>query len=112
MNRRGFLKSALMAAAAFSILPSATTYKRVWKQIDDSPLIVPNPEWFTAEYEYSFLINAGGLLNTCNDFGPHNCFTLGDEYRKVTSNLWSVRYKMKDGVLQPVMPFIHASSTA
>lgn len=30
MNRRSFLESILKGAAAFSILPAATTYKRTW----------------------------------------------------------------------------------
>jgi hypothetical protein len=45
MNRRNFLQSLL----AFSILPSAKTYKRIWKQTE-SGLVIPT--YAPAGYEY------------------------------------------------------------
>jgi hypothetical protein len=49
MNRRGFLKSALLAGVGFSILPGAKLYTRKWK---------PNPEFNfdCAYYHEGFVI--------------------------------------------------------
>lgn len=55
MNRRRFFTNLIGAAAAFSILPAATTYARKWKFTAEK-VWVPNPEWVTAEYEVSYII--------------------------------------------------------
>lgn len=39
LNRRSFLSSLLKGAVSATILPSAITYNRVWKQVDS--LIIP-----------------------------------------------------------------------
>lgn len=39
MNRRGFLESLLQAGIAFSILPPALTYQRVWRA-ERQPLVL------------------------------------------------------------------------
>lgn len=51
-SRRSFFKQLAVSAAAFSILPAAETYSRIWKP----KAIVPvryeiNPDWVNAEYE-------------------------------------------------------------
>lgn len=56
MTRRNFLKSVATVAAAFSILPNATTYARNWVP-RTSGVLVPNPAYVTAEYELSFIIS-------------------------------------------------------
>lgn len=48
MNRRGFLSSILRASAAFSILPSATTYVRKW--IASGNILVPSDEIVLSEF--------------------------------------------------------------
>ena len=62
MNRRRFLKNLIGAtaatAAAFSILPAATTYARKWVKTSTAQIWVPNPEWVTAEYEVMWMGNA------------------------------------------------------
>jgi len=55
MNRRSFLKSLGAAAAAFSILPAASTYARAaWRPLRSSGIWVINPEWKDAPYEWGF----------------------------------------------------------
>jgi hypothetical protein len=54
MNRRSFFGKLAGAVAAFTILPSATTYERIWKPKLIEPVWVVNPEWVTATYELSF----------------------------------------------------------
>lgn len=56
MNRRNFLGKLLVGAAAFAILPSATTYARSWKPLG-SGILVPNPEWVNAPFEIRFMWN-------------------------------------------------------
>jgi hypothetical protein len=46
MNRRAFFRKLVLGTAAFSILPPATTYSRIWKATRQV-----NPMWVTAEYE-------------------------------------------------------------
>lgn len=60
MNRRTFFKSLAIAAAGFSILPSATSYDRKWAKAN-SDLWVPNPEYFNAPYEIAFISYEGSL---------------------------------------------------
>lgn len=57
-SRRSFFKQLAVSAAAFSILPAAETYSRIWKP----KAIVPvryeiNPDWVNATYEVSFFWN-------------------------------------------------------
>lgn len=54
MNRRNFLGKLAGAVAAFTVLPSATTYERIWKPKLIEPVWIPNPEWTTATYELRF----------------------------------------------------------
>lgn len=73
MNRRGFLKGlggVILGLSAISILPQATTYKRTWKwkKAADSGLIVPNPEWIEAPYEYRFVMDSRAFQSF--HFGP------------------------------------------
>lgn len=55
MNRRGFITGLAAAVAGFAILPSAMTYKRSWKQVNE--LWVPNPEWEKVDHEVYFMFN-------------------------------------------------------
>ena len=52
MNRRGFFYKLGLATAAFAILPSATTYERIWKPTAKTWVL--NPEYETAQYEVIF----------------------------------------------------------
>lgn len=56
MNRRGFLQRLVLGAAAFTVLPAATTYQRVWKSVAPPEVLVAclNPEWVNAPYEMRF----------------------------------------------------------
>jgi len=68
MNRRSFFKSLAKAAAGFSILPSAMTYKRTWKRGSD--LWIPNLEWVRAPYEMQFCVYNVYATNPRRDFVP------------------------------------------
>lgn len=62
MNRRSFFTKLALAAAAFTVLPSATTYARKWvAPRADSPLWIPNPAWETAEYRITFLVESSAF---------------------------------------------------
>jgi hypothetical protein len=50
MNRRGFFSKLGLATAAFAILPSATTYERIWKP----KTWILNPEYENARYQILF----------------------------------------------------------
>lgn len=64
MNRRSFLTNIAVAAAAFTILPSASTYQRNWVKTRPNGLWVINPEWVNAEYEVAFVALESGLKIT------------------------------------------------
>lgn len=49
MTRRTFLSNLALGVAAFSILPSAATYKRRW--VKRQQLYRPNPDYVAAPYE-------------------------------------------------------------
>jgi len=60
MNRRGFLRSIGLAAAAFTVLPAATTYARRWAK--SGPLYVVNSAWRSADYEITFIYYSGDWM--------------------------------------------------
>jgi hypothetical protein len=58
MNRRSFLRTLAGATAAFTILPPATTYSRVWRATSQQRIIVPywyQTEVFTRCYDDTYL---------------------------------------------------------
>lgn len=63
MNRRNFLGKLLAAGAAFSVLPSATTYARNW--VKREALWIPNPDYVTAEYEIQWIGSIGPKPDNC-----------------------------------------------
>jgi hypothetical protein len=69
MNRRNFLKGLAAAAASFSILPAATTYKRsrwtkvAWVKREESGVYTINPEWVIAPYEMEFFEGVSPITN-------------------------------------------------
>lgn len=68
MNRRNFLKRLATAAAAFSILPAATTYTRPgWKKSFGSEIYVLNPEWKNAPYEWAFCSLDGQIVERIHE---------------------------------------------
>ena len=57
MNRRSFFKTLAVAAAGFSVLPSATTYARAkWVKQASSGIYVVNPAWVNAPYEVAWFV--------------------------------------------------------
>lgn len=69
MNRRGFLSSILKAAAAFTILPAATTYAWNWIRTED--LYLPNPDWVNADYDMFF---CSAMAKALADHSPYLTF--------------------------------------
>lgn len=60
MNRRSFFKTLAVAAAGFSVLPSATTYARAkWVKQASSGIYVVNPAWVNAPYEVAWFTFEG-----------------------------------------------------
>lgn len=102
MNRRGFFKKLALATAAFSILPTATTYARTWKIAPESSVWIPNPEWELAPYQMSYIWHPGavavfpkGTFDIGGYLGP-----TGQSAPKAAS-----RFKIEDGKLVKVEPF-------
>jgi hypothetical protein len=54
MNRRAFFRKLVLGTAAFTILPPASTYSRIWKATRQV-----NPMWVAAPYEYVKIQFAG-----------------------------------------------------
>lgn len=62
MNTRSFLKSMLTLGVGAAILPSAITYSRRWNKPSGSDqLWKPNPDYVTAEYEFSFIMDSNAF---------------------------------------------------
>jgi len=104
-NRRSFFKQLALGAASFAILPSASTYERIWKP----KAIVPvryevNLEWVNAPYEISFfwsntnIMEESGLLLKRNPGEPS--LTEGDPFPP--------RYVVKNGIFDYVPPYVEA----
>lgn len=57
MNRRSFLGDILRIGVGSMILPSALSYTRRWKRIEDNGLYLPltNPAWKDVTYEIVIL---------------------------------------------------------
>lgn len=66
MRRRDFFKTLSLAAAGFSILPSAMTYQRRWA-LTREKVWIPNPDYEEAPYEVEwngyYMINGKPLPN-------------------------------------------------
>lgn len=45
MNRRSFFETVGTVAGSFLILPSATTYQRIWREVAKTPNWVVNPDY-------------------------------------------------------------------
>jgi hypothetical protein len=96
MNRRGFFKTLAAAAAGFAILPAATTYARNWVAPSAGlgrKLWVPNPEWVTAQYEVFFIDQRPVFDERILDGEPREPV---------------IRYRMANGVFEPVYPWKEA----
>lgn len=112
MNRRSFFKKLAMATAAFTVLPSATTYARKWVTQAASPLLVPNPAWVNAEFEMHLIMSpAFGIMPQAHQPMTHpiiyNANTLPPA--SSLSSLPIVRYREAgNGVLEQVPEFINA----
>lgn len=93
MNRRSFFTKLALAAAAFTVLPSATTYARKWtKPSVEAVLWIPNPAWETAEWELSFSrfpCDQSPVFRSC-------------------TGMSFIRYENKDGVFQRVSEQVEA----
>lgn len=61
MNRRSFIGTLATALAAFTVLPSATTYQRNWVTTKTG-MIVPNPEWMDAPLEVAYFFPEAGII--------------------------------------------------
>lgn len=108
MNRRGFLKGlggVVLGLSAISILPQATTYKRTWKwkKAADSGIIVPNPEWETAPYEFRYIV-AQRAFQTFN-LGPGPALILVDRNKPLVFNRSNPNQPLKDvAMISDAMP--------
>lgn len=92
MNRRNFLKSLATAAAAFAILPSATSYTRApWKKVAGSGIYVVNPEWLNAPYEIAFMFAPGPVEECRHSIVPVYFSREGQEFPELPGH-----FRLKD----------------
>ena len=101
-TRRSFLGQLAIVAASFAILPSATTYERIWKV--RRPEWVVNPDWVNAPYELQF-----GLLGPIGEVQKFGFVV----FQKVTAKPYTPseieRYKVgADGCFHRVPKFQEA----
>lgn len=106
MNRRNFLTGIIAASVSAAILPSASTYSRVWKKTKQG-IYVWNTEYVNAKYEIGFKFVKQGefaMVHVDREAPPEDAMQLN--FPPFVEK-YAIRFNtIKDGKIVQIQPFI------